>query len=464
MERLPGSGFLRACAHWVKARQIYTPLLAMAVATVVLILALTGISIYYEVELHRVGPELHGIRGRMVPAAYLLTNGRTALRGLDAAIEAALIMDGGPGETSSRWSADVDTARKGLGDHVAVYLTLPADHRPTAAVDLASRLKELDAALADLLPAIELRDAARLRACASAWRRASNRLDASLARLVDLHFDDLTGRAERIERLWADTTAGALGLAALDLFLILITTWAVATIIRRQRLLDLAHESEMDLFARRVAHDVLSPLQAIQLSAESVAGSEDPRVRKVAVHCTAAVHRSREVVDALLEFARAGAKPNPDEACAVEPLLSGLMGELRPQARAAGIDLQLDCASPGSAACPSGVLVVIVTNLVRNAIRYMGDGPERQIVVRARRRPRTVRIAVEDTGPGLPPDFAARAFEPYVRGPGATGPGLGLGLATVRRLATACGGATGVRPRPRRGSTFWVVLPRRPAA
>ncbi|MEO8876255.1 MAG: ATP-binding protein, partial [Polyangiaceae bacterium] len=51
-------------------------------------------------------------------------------------------------------------------------------------------------------------------------------------------------------------------------------------------------------------------------------------------------------------------------------------------------------------------------------------------------------------------------FEPYVRAEGATQPGLGLGLATVKRLCLAHGGEVGVRSTLGRGSTFWFTLPK----
>ena len=89
---------------------------------------------------------------------------------------------------------------------------------------------------------------------------------------------------------------------------------------------------------------------------------------------------------------------------------------------------------------------------MRDAIKYMGERDERRISVRASAAPRHVRIEVEDTGPGLPPGLGSKSvFEPYVRGKGHTQPGIGLRLATVKRIAQSHGGAVGAqRARPRR--------------
>src|SRR5204862_3116829 len=98
----------------------------------------------------------------------------------------------------------------------------------------------------------------------------------------------------------------------------------------------------------------------------------------------------------------------------------------------------------------------------RNAIKYVGEGPDRRVAVRARRVDGVVRIEVEDNGPGLPEGLGARSFEPYVRGPGSREPGIGLGLATVKKVTEAHGGKVDVRSVPGRGARFGVELPTAP--
>jgi signal transduction histidine kinase len=99
-----------------------------------------------------------------------------------------------------------------------------------------------------------------------------------------------------------------------------------------------------------------------------------------------------------------------------------------------------------------------------NAAKYLADSSVRHIKVRAAEASGVVRIEVEDTGPGVPAGLEEAIFEPYVRAAGATQAGLGLGLATVRRLCTAHGGQAGVRSSPGRGSVFWITLPSAPPA
>ena len=109
--------------------------------------------------------------------------------------------------------------------------------------------------------------------------------------------------------------------------------------------------------------------------------------------------------------------------------------------------------------CTSGVLASMLGNLVRNAIQCMRGSASKRVVIRAVREGDRVRFEVQDTGPGVPEGFEQTIFEPYTRGPGTSQGGLGLGLATVKRLCEAHGGEVGVRPAPGGGSIFAFTIP-----
>ncbi|MDF2695692.1 MAG: sensory transduction histidine kinase, partial [Labilithrix sp.] len=112
-------------------------------------------------------------------------------------------------------------------------------------------------------------------------------------------------------------------------------------------------------------------------------------------------------------------------------------------------------------ACSTGVLVSLVSNLLENAIKYMGNAPVKRVTVHVHEADGRVRFEVRDTGPGVAPSLKDRIFDPYVRAGESGVPGLGLGLATVRRLVEAHGGSVGVRPNEGgAGSIFWFELPK----
>ena len=105
----------------------------------------------------------------------------------------------------------------------------------------------------------------------------------------------------------------------------------------------------------------------------------------------------------------------------------------------------------------------ILTNLVGNATKFTESG---HVMVRVSTRDGAVRLAVEDSGIGVPAEVQTRIFLPFdqadgsmIRGFG----GTGLGLAICAELAERMDGSIGIESSPGQGATFWVELPLPPA-
>jgi signal transduction histidine kinase len=234
-----------------------------------------------------------------------------------------------------------------------------------------------------------------------------------------------------------------------------------AALVERQRELHRERATELESFAGRVAHDILSPLGTVAFALSLATQQSDRSARhRLLSRGTAAVDRIKKLVDGLLDFARAGGRPPEGAQADLDATIADLVAELEPTAAAAGAELSVERDGAHVVACNPGVLTSLVANLARNAIKYLGDRPVRHVEIRAQDLGRSVRVEVADTGPGLPPEIEKRVFEPYVRAPNASQPGVGLGLATVKRLAEAHGGKVGVESVPGSGSTFWFELPK----
>jgi signal transduction histidine kinase len=103
----------------------------------------------------------------------------------------------------------------------------------------------------------------------------------------------------------------------------------------------------------------------------------------------------------------------------------------------------------------------VVTNLLSNAIKYGGGKP---IALAVDGDDRHARVVVKDRGIGILPAHQRRIFDRFERAvPLNNYAGFGLGLWICRRIVDALGGEISVESSPGEGSTFTVVLPRRPA-
>jgi two-component system CitB family sensor kinase len=140
-----------------------------------------------------------------------------------------------------------------------------------------------------------------------------------------------------------------------------------------------------------------------------------------------------------------------------EPVLVALLLGKTATARERGVTLRVE---PGARLCagfPPTELATIVGNLVDNALDALGPDRAGTVSVALEDDGTQARIVIRDDGPGLAPDVLARAFEPGVTTKPAGPVGRGLGLALVKRAATALGGTVEVHNDE--GAVFTVELP-----
>jgi len=218
---------------------------------------------------------------------------------------------------------------------------------------------------------------------------------------------------------------------------------------------------ELEQFSARVAHDIVSPLAPVSLGVQVLARKleGDSQAQQAVQSIRRSLDRVSMIVDELLRFAKAGARPAPDEAADLRGVIEAVRDELVPVAEQNGIVLTFETPPPVKVACAEGALLVVLQNLVVNAIKYIGGGPQKRIAAKATLVANHVRLTVQDSGPGIPPGMERSVFEPYFRAAGGEEPGIGLGLATAKRIVEARSGRIGVWSEARKGTTFWVDLP-----
>ncbi|HEV7735583.1 MAG TPA: response regulator [Candidatus Binatia bacterium] len=134
------------------------------------------------------------------------------------------------------------------------------------------------------------------------------------------------------------------------------------------------------------------------------------------------------------------------------------------QAEAKGLELVLRLAPslPRRIVGDAGRVRQILVNLIGNAVKFTSRGHVLIALEEVGSGGDRVRIAVTDTGPGIPADKQGALFEKFSQADASTTRkygGTGLGLAIAKRLAERMGGTMGLQSTPGNGSTFWVELP-----
>jgi two-component system sensor histidine kinase BaeS len=219
--------------------------------------------------------------------------------------------------------------------------------------------------------------------------------------------------------------------------------------------LALARDAERGVLLS-VSHDLRTPLTSIRGYAEGIEdGTVEPR-EAAAVVAREATRLQRLVGDLLaLARLRQGVLEVRREPVDLAAVAREAIEGLTPRAGEAGVALRVE-GGPAPAVADHGRSLQIVSNLLDNAIRVSPTGAEVVVFVAAGT------LAVADRGPGIPEAEIPRAFERFhlrARAGNGSAEGAGLGLAIVRELTEAMGGAVAVENLPGGGARFTLRLP-----
>jgi two-component system OmpR family sensor kinase len=196
-------------------------------------------------------------------------------------------------------------------------------------------------------------------------------------------------------------------------------------------------------FVADAAHELRSPLTAMSLQAERLAQAEmSGTARERLTVLRQGIERGRNLLEQLLTLARAqslteSSAESPKLPLSVLHIYRRVMEELMPLAEARHIDLGIEGTQDAQVWVSEMDMMVVVKNLVDNAIRYTPDGGRVDLSVQTSLDGAVLRI--QDNGPGIPVAERDRVFDPFYRLLGSAQPGSGLGLSIVQTIARRIG-------------------------
>lgn len=212
-----------------------------------------------------------------------------------------------------------------------------------------------------------------------------------------------------------------------------------------------------------VSHELRTPISALHAVLENmVDGVQEPDPDTLGLALTQTARLGR-LVSQLLDLSRldSGAVPLHPRAFAVEPFLSGLTDERGAWAFGTTVRFVVDVRPPDLIAVADPErLHQVVANLVANACRHSPADGTVSLHARRDEGAGSLRLEVQDEGPGIPLGDRGRVFERFTRGgaSSATDGGTGLGLAIARWAVDLHGGDISVAESSH-GCRIRVLLP-----
>jgi two-component system OmpR family sensor kinase len=190
-------------------------------------------------------------------------------------------------------------------------------------------------------------------------------------------------------------------------------------------------------FVADAAHELRTPMAALQLQAQLVERAQSDDEREAALgDLKAGIQRSGRLVQQLLTIARQEPDygPKPFRHLILAELVKQIVTDYGGLANAKSIDLGVSEADDAAVIFGDpDDLRTLISNLVDNALRYTPN--EGKVDVSVRTDGGYPTLEVSDTGPGIPEHELIRVFDRFYRGERASESGTGLGLAIVKAIA-----------------------------
>lgn len=207
-----------------------------------------------------------------------------------------------------------------------------------------------------------------------------------------------------------------------------------------------------------LAHDLRSPITAVRGRLELALMAEEPgRIKEPIAAAVEELDRLANLLTTSLDVAeaRAGALRLHPTRFDLNQLVHSIAELYEPSLHEREISIRLQCEEGIEIEADAGLFHRMLANILNNAVRHLPSGST--VSLSLRQEHGMAWIAIEDDGPGFPPEVCARLFEKHVKGSSSTG--HGLGLAFLHAVTMAHGGTIEGKNRTSGGTQLILGFP-----
>jgi light-regulated signal transduction histidine kinase (bacteriophytochrome) len=223
-----------------------------------------------------------------------------------------------------------------------------------------------------------------------------------------------------------------------------------------------AANKELEAFSYSVSHDLRAPLRHIDgfsaLLSEKYAGQLDPTAQRYLQRVREGARHMGHLVDDLLSMARIGRQEMVHRATDLGALVRLVIKEQ--ESEIAGREIEWRIADLPVVMCDPGLMQLVFTNLIANAIKYSRKTARAMIEIGQSVYENKPVVFVRDNGAGFEQKYVHKLFGVFQRLHRAEDfEGTGIGLATVQRIIHRHGGQIWAEGEVDKGATFYFTIP-----
>ncbi len=222
---------------------------------------------------------------------------------------------------------------------------------------------------------------------------------------------------------------------------------------------------ELQAFVSTVSHDLRTPLISIQGFSDTISSEFSEELDEQGVHyldrIQANVDKMNEFIDDLLELSRVSkedeevVKEKVNTHAVAEEVISDLSSKIEER----GIEVEIKRELP-KVGFKRKRMYQVFSNLISNAVKYIGDPENPKIQIDAEEKPTFWVIKVKDNGIGIEEENQDKIFDIFHRENRVDEKGTGIGLAIVNRIIEKYDGDIWVESEKGEGTEFFVKLPK----